>query len=109
MISALLCYLVSIVYYMLQCSMTYYTVCSILHCFNISFANKNSIDFQQFSYQYQNIILIIVIYCLISLQSIKVLLKINQYGTIAIVLFVLFIIVNCISNIALHGSIHDIE
>jgi amino acid transporter len=109
LVSGILLFFVSVVYFLLECNMLYTTFNFIFKHFGNELPSKDKIVFSTFSYQYICIALIFLIFFLISLKSIKLLLKISQYGTFAVFLYILFISVSFYRNISENGSIAEIE
>ena len=75
--SAMLCYFVSVVYYLLQCNMIYNFFEYLFIALDIPIADKSSIDFSKFSYQYVCIFMAAIILFLINVGNLKFMLKIN--------------------------------
>lgn len=94
LISSMLCFLVAIVYFLLQISMLYNSLWFILHFLQIEIAEKTEIVFNQFSFQYVTIVMIVIQYALINLKNLKVLMKVSSYGTISVILYLLFILLS---------------
>ena len=72
-------------------------------------ADKSEMNFSLFSFQYVAIGVSIIVFALLNLKSIKLLLKITQYGAVSVCLYMLFIIIAFIRNLSENGSIADIE
>jgi len=97
--SVLLLYVTGMIYFTLICNMLYPFLKYILDSTGHSIAPMDSIEFGQFSFQYTGIIMIVVCFFLFSLKDLKVILKMGQYGIIAIIVFFVYIVVRGFMNI----------
>ena len=98
--SSLLLFITGIIYFMLICNMLYLVITYILRHNGIAYATKDQIVFDQFSYQYVGIIMIVFCFLLFALKDLSIILKIGQFGIVSIVLFIIYILTKGITNIS---------
>ena len=97
--SVLLLYVAGMIYFTLTCNMLYPFLSYILDSVGVTVAPVSSIEFGRFSFQYTGIIMIAVCFGLFCLKDLKLILKMGQYGIIAIIIFFVYIIVRGFMNI----------
>ncbi|EAR97831.1 transmembrane amino acid transporter protein (macronuclear) [Tetrahymena thermophila SB210] len=99
--SSLLLFVAGIIYFMLINSVLYpITKYFFYLAGSSSYANQTTIDFTQWSIQYQAIILIVPYFVLFSLRNLSFIIKLGKIGVFAIFVYGLFIIETFIENIA---------
>ncbi|KAL4486141.1 hypothetical protein ABPG72_012194 [Tetrahymena utriculariae] len=99
--SSLLLFVAGIIYFILINSVLYpITKYFFYLAGSPSYANQTTIDFTQWSIQYQAILLIVPYFILFSLRNLSFIIKLGKIGVFAIFVYGLFIIETFIENIA---------
>lgn len=97
--SFVLLFVTGIIYFILICNMIYPFLSFILDSCGTEIAKIDKIVFDNFSYQYTGLIMIIICFFFFQMKDLGVLLKLGQYGIISIVIFIGYIIVRGCINI----------